>query len=273
MNSLLLLLLAHGMIAFVAGAEGSRNREVSWVNPKLPHAPGLTHHTLRSQAMGRGVGYVVWVPDNYENEADRKYPVLYFLHGMGGNESADSGGFSSQVRKAVREGRMPPCLIVFPNGGRSMYREGVEKMILNELVPLIDDRYRTIPKPGKRGIAGFSMGGAGSIWLSLRHPETFGFAGSWGGGMWRMEAELLSLVDKHADTLRQTGFSALMINGDEDRPEAFKPLSERFKEKGIPHRIIILDKTPHRLGLYYEKAGTSMTDFIGAQLSEGRKDK
>ena len=65
-------------------------RKISWVNPKLPPGPGLSHHVLESKAMGHDVGYVVWVPPDYDAKADRRYPVIYFLHGAGGNESSDS---------------------------------------------------------------------------------------------------------------------------------------------------------------------------------------
>ena len=69
-------------------------REISWVNPKLPAGPGLSHHVLASKALGHDVGYVVWLPSGYEDKADQRYPVIYFLHGAGGNESADAAGFS-----------------------------------------------------------------------------------------------------------------------------------------------------------------------------------
>ena len=59
---------------------------VTWVNPKLPAGPRLTHHLLDSKAMGRKVGYVVWTPKDFNASGVTRYPVVYFLHGMGGNE-------------------------------------------------------------------------------------------------------------------------------------------------------------------------------------------
>ena len=102
---------------------------------------------------------------------------------MGGNEAADSGGFSGLIGRGIRGGIVPPVICVFPNGGRSGYRGSVEKMIVEELIPLIDMRYPTKAEAGSRAVAGFSMGGAGAVRLSVIHPELFCAAGSWGGGM------------------------------------------------------------------------------------------
>lgn len=146
---------------------------VSWVNPKLPAGPGLKHHVLESEAMGHDVGYVVATPNDYDASGKTRYPVVYFLHGMGGNESADAGGFSGLVRGATRAGKMPPAICVFPNGGRSGYRGEVEQMIVEELIPLIDQTYPTKAEAASRVVAGFSMGGAGSARLSLMHPDLF----------------------------------------------------------------------------------------------------
>ena len=109
-------------------------RKISWVNPKLPAVPGLSHHVLHSTAMARDVGYVVWVPAGYDAKANRRYPVIHFLHGAGGNESSDSAGFSGHVAAAIKKGVLPPVICVFANGGMSGYRGTVEKMILEELI-------------------------------------------------------------------------------------------------------------------------------------------
>ena len=126
-----------------------------------PAGPGLEHHVLHSAALGWDVGYVVWKPANYDPA--RKYPVIYFLHGANGTESADAAGFSGWVAKGIEKGMLPPVLVVFPNGGMSGYRGAVEKMIVGELVPLIDRTYPTLARPESRAVVGFSMGGAIAI--------------------------------------------------------------------------------------------------------------
>ncbi len=262
------LLLSVCLLSF-APAQDDRP-PVSWVNAdKFGGDAGLSHHTLDSEALGHEVGYVVYLPDGYEADHSKRYPVVHFLHGMGGNESMDSGGFSSLLRRGIKEGWVPPLIAVFPNGGRSGYRGDVQKMIIEELIPKIDADYRTIGEARSRGLAGFSMGGAGSIWLSLNHPKLFSFAGSWGGGLWRVEEEALALAEKNAAQMKAAGFAALLINGDQDRPEAFDGLVEKFTAGGVESTVVTLEDTPHNLGLYYERAGEQMLRFIGTQLSKG----
>jgi enterochelin esterase-like enzyme len=85
---------------------------VKWVNPNIKEMPGLSHHILASKAMGHDVGYVVWTPPDYSKQVNKRYPVIYFLHGAGGNETSDAGGFSSWVAKAISDGLLPPHSIV-----------------------------------------------------------------------------------------------------------------------------------------------------------------
>lgn len=270
----------HWILAFTASLllgpsimfaqDGGRERPpVSWVNPKLPDGPGLTHHVLNSKSMGHEVGYVVWTPPGYDASSGTRYPVIYFLHGMGGTESADSAGFSGHVAQAIKNGDMPPALCVFPNGGRSGYRGDVEQMIVDELIPLIDRDYPTKATTAGRMVAGFSMGGAGAVRLSLLHPELFAGAGSWGGGMWRDADQLVAAASTAAPTLKANGFKYLLVNGEKDHPDAYKALTEKLTELQIPYEVTVIPDTPHNLGLYYERNGKQMTAFIGDRLKAG----
>jgi enterochelin esterase-like enzyme len=130
-----------------APAEQRPRREVTWVNPLSSEKEGLTHHILNSKNLGHDVGYVVWTPPSYNYYAKKRFPVIYFLHGAGGDESKDAIGFSDWVKKGIDQGVIPPVICVFPNGGMSGYRGEAEKMIVDELIPLIDQSYRTIANP------------------------------------------------------------------------------------------------------------------------------
>ncbi len=218
--------------------------------------------------MGHEVGYVVWTPPDYATSGDTRYPVIYFLHGMGGNEASDSAGFSSQIARGIRDGSVPPVICVFPNGGRSGYRGSVETMIVKELIPLIDKDYRTKADAKSRAVAGFSMGGAGAVRLSIMHPELFCAAGSWGGGMWQDADAIVAAAESGAQTLRDNAYAALLINGDRDRPDAYKLLVQKLSELKIPYEVVVLPDTPHNLGLYYERAGKKMTQFLGKHLRD-----
>lgn len=247
-------------------------RDIQWVNNDIADVAGLAHKVLDSKTLGHDVGYVVWTPPDYIASDQTRYPVVYFLHGAGGSESSDSGGFSSLVSAAIRARQFPRAICVFPNGGMSGYRDGVETMITEELIPLIDREYRTQASASGRVIAGFSMGGAGSVYLSMRHPGLFCAAGSWGGALsWQGTGEdspLLSTANKNGDELKANGFSLLTINGDMDRPEGFTPLRKVLLPLGISHKTVTLNNTQHNLGHYYERSSETLLAFLAEQLGD-----
>lgn len=252
--------------AVSAQAPARQKREISWVNPELPSGTGLSHHILASKALGHDVGYVVWTPAGYEEHQDQRYPVIYFLHGAGGNESADAGGFSSRVADAIRKQTLPPVLCVFPNGGMSGYRGEVETMLVDELIPHIDRSYRTMAQSESRAIAGFSMGGAGATRLLFTHPQLFCAAASWGGGARSGDSSLVEAATAAVETLKQRNTALLQIKGDADRPEGNQEFAEQLNRLGLTNEMIVLENTNHNLGLYYEKSADAMMQFLGRHI-------
>ena len=91
--SLPLALLFAAITASIATAQRTE-RKINWVNSEIASVKGLEHKVLASKSLKHDVGYVVWTPPNYDDSGNRRYPVLYFLHGAGGTEASDSGGFS-----------------------------------------------------------------------------------------------------------------------------------------------------------------------------------
>lgn len=157
------------------------NSDDMWVASPVPELPsGVTHHTFRSDAMKRDVGYCLYLPPGYEQDKGQRYPVIYHLHGAGGNETR--GVYSASVlNEGILAGKLPEIIMVFPNGGRfTMYQDSgdgrfmAETMMMKELIPHIDATYRTIADRKARCIEGFSMGGRGSTHLAMRHPDMFG---------------------------------------------------------------------------------------------------
>jgi len=241
-------------------------REVKWVNPDIKEMPGLTHHVLSSKALGHEVGYVVWLPEEYLKKEKKHFPVIYFLHGAGGTEASDGVGFSEKVAEAIAAKLISPVICVFPNGGMSGYRGEVEKMIVDELIPVIDNNYRTVPKAHSRLLAGFSMGGAGSVYLAIQNPRVFSAAGSMGGGLRNSNDELTQAISAAIPIWKKSKFRFFMVNGDNDRPEAFTSFSELLNKEGIVNKLVILPDTKHNLGLYYERSVIQLISFIGENL-------
>jgi enterochelin esterase-like enzyme len=246
-------------------------RKINWVNPKIAQMPGLSHHILASKTMGHDVGYVVWTPPDYSVQSTKRYPVIYFLHGAGGSEAADAGGFSGWAAKAIADGSLPPALCVFPNGGMSGYRGNVEKMIVEELITTIDRDYRTIARAGSRAVAGFSMGGSGSVYLSIMHPGLFCAAGSMGGGIRGGSEQTDEAIEKAIPVWKKNDFGFFLVNGDNDRPDAFKKFSTTLEKNGIEHEVLILPDTKHNLGLYYERSVSKLLAFLGKHLRQQEK--
>lgn len=158
-----------------------RNASIKWVNePKPSSLPtGVTHHTFFSKALKRDVGYCIYLPPGYEQSPDRRYPVIYNLHGAGGNE-LHSFTDAKVLHNGIVGHRWMPMILVLPNGGQAtFYKDSAdgklpaETLIIRELIPHIDATYRTIATRGGRAIEGFSMGGRGATRLALKYPELF----------------------------------------------------------------------------------------------------
>ncbi len=181
------------LIVFPVTTALAQRGEPSWVNP-LPDTvhERVSHHTYHSAVMDVDVGYGIYLPPGYEDPSnqDRRYPVVYFLHGGFGNEArmldpADVD-MASLIDARIQSGDVGSMIYVFPNGGApAHYDYGdslAETTFVEELIPLIDTKYRTISSRAGRGIEGFSSGGRGAARDMFRHPELFCSAVPLAGG-------------------------------------------------------------------------------------------
>ena len=142
----------------------------------------------------------VYTPAGYDNNTKEKYPVLYLLHGAGGDENAWSelGRAAQILDNLIAQGKAKPMIMVMPNGNggqqavpgeypNSMYKPSfmnertmdgaIEAAFVKDVVGYVDSHYRTIADKQHRAIAGLSMGGFHSLWISANNPETFDFVG------------------------------------------------------------------------------------------------
>jgi S-formylglutathione hydrolase FrmB len=140
----------------------------------------IAHKSLNSEALGRQENYAVELPSSYESNPQRRYPVVYFLHGQFGNENDwERYGINALFEKMETDKEIEEMIVVMPNGGSSFFinsSDGKSRygdFIINELVPLIDREYRTMPRRETRGIMGVSMGGFGALTLAMQHPDLF----------------------------------------------------------------------------------------------------
>ena len=150
---------------------------MNFVNPPAGSPPGIIHRTFYSNLVGREVGYNIYLPPGYE-ESGKRYPAAYHLHGWTGNESSDIWSLEKVYRARN-------AITVFANGTPDNgYLDGklpIESIILGELIPHIDQTYRTDPARESRMVSGFSMGGAGAFYYAVKHPELFGEVTAYAG--------------------------------------------------------------------------------------------
>ena len=141
---------------------------------------------VMSAKMGRNIKNVVVVPEQYlMGDQDRRYPVLYLLHGADGCYS-DWSKKANLEELATKHG----IIIVCPDGQDSWYFDSpidpkmqFETYVSKELVAYVDEHYRTIANSLMRAVTGLSMGGHGGLWLGFRHPDVFHSCGSMSGGV------------------------------------------------------------------------------------------
>jgi S-formylglutathione hydrolase FrmB len=141
-------------------------------------------NAMKSQILKLSVHYCVYMPPSYDSGAIKKspqrYPVLYFLHGLGDNEQTlfNSGGWTllDDLRKQHKVGEF---LIAAPEGGRTFYVNSYDGRVrygdffLQEFMPLIESKYRVAKGRANRGITGISMGGFGALRFAFSRPELF----------------------------------------------------------------------------------------------------
>jgi len=225
---------------------------------------------FQSKLINTTLPYNVILPTDYETSKTTRYPVLYLLHGLTGHYNDWIS--RTNVADYAAEYRV---IVVMPEGNDSWYTDSAtvttdkyESYILNELLPDVQQRYRTIEARYARAIAGLSMGGYGAIKFGLKTPSTFVFAASmsgafgatrlsekeigashWGnslklfgpvGGETRIANDLFEIINKLAPA-RVSSLPYFYFDcGTEDSPLIFpfnRELSALMLEKKIPHEF------------------------------------
>lgn len=143
----------------------------------------------------------VYFPPQYATQKQKRFPVLYLLHGSGGDEDSwsDSGRAVQILDNLIAEGKCEPMIVVMPNGNinlaaapgsdpdnpdmkpsanntSSMFGK-IESNFMNDVVKYVDSHYRTMDDKAHRAIAGLSLGGLHTLFISLNNPDKFDYVG------------------------------------------------------------------------------------------------
>lgn len=149
---------------------------------------------VKSAILNREVHYTIYLPnDYYKNE--RTYPVTYLLHGYGDSDNGwvQFGEINRLADAAIKSGKIPPMIIVTPDGFKSFYMNAsdgtlnYEDFFIKELIPHIEKTYHVKTEKRFRAIAGLSMGGYGSLLYAFKYPDLFAAAAPLSAAIWTNE--------------------------------------------------------------------------------------
>src|SRR4051812_36479015 len=135
---------------------------------------------IKSKYVPGQIGYCAMLPPSYDRQPGKRFPVLYFLHGLGGDQSfLASSGASSGIEEAWEDKRLGEFVIITPQGENSFYinsRDGYilyEDFFIREFVPQMERRFRLAGHRAGRAIGGISMGGYGALRFAFKYPQMF----------------------------------------------------------------------------------------------------
>ncbi|MBQ8500760.1 MAG: esterase family protein [Bacteroides sp.] len=215
---------------------------------------------VKSPSMDKEIKVVYVLPEKALQK--QSCPVLYLLHGFGDNAT----GWIKKKPELKEIADAKGIIVVCPDGAQSWYWDSpknpesrYETFVSTELVKYTDAHYPTVADRKGRAITGLSMGGHGALWLSFRHKDVFGAAGSMSGGVdirpfpqnWNMQKQLgefarnKAVWDAHTVTNQldkiENGDLALIIDCGEDDffYEVNKELHRRLAARGIAHDFIV----------------------------------
>lgn len=183
--------------------------------------------SIKSTAKGKTMKYSVWMPKDYD--ASKKYPFLYLLHGYGDDNNSwlDKGNTAAIATQYIDMGG-EDMIIIMPDGLTDFYMGAFETYMYEELMPEVESLY---PFNGKRAVAGLSMGGFGTLYYALGHPEMFEYAYSMSPAVFE---DMEGMVDVVAD---KSVFPTITIEvGEQDMTvnnATSKNLADKLIEKGL----------------------------------------
>jgi dipeptidyl aminopeptidase/acylaminoacyl peptidase len=282
---------------------------MEWVDPDRSEPEGTKYKTFRSKTIDADVSYLVYLPPDYEKDEARRYPVLYSLHASGGTPGRDARGLLARMAPAIRDGRIPPMIVVFPNGlrGATMYSDSkdgrypVESVIVKDLIPHVDATYRTVASREARALEGFSMGGFGAAHFGFKYPELFGvvaieappllgpdlkqplparawsrlFPSAMGGDLdYFRENDPFALIPKNADAIRDRMVIRLVCHIEDENWLAPRcdELHRLMMQHMIPHHFLYLSNVKtHNRGQVHATLGDAGLMFYGSAFDHLRK--
>jgi acetyl esterase/lipase len=256
----------------------------TYIDPVALDLGGTKYGLYPTPVRGAGTyaSYRVYVPPDYETDARRRYPVIYFLHGR----SVDSkrpitSGYVARIDAAIRSGVMPPTVVVLVQGLNTGWyvdsedgQHPIESVIVNDLIRHVDATYRTIAAREARAIEGHSMGGFGALHIGLKYPDLFSSVtgnspamienvpdGMGSQAYWDREWPA-TVARANLETVRRQRLRVII--GDQDSLFAgAKRFSEALTALNVPHEFIPVPESPHNHDQLLQYEAFDTMEFYG----------
>jgi len=267
--------------------------KTSWNNPPKRADRAIQHGTFPRPSPKTEVGYNICLPPQYGENNEKRFPVIYYLHGYEGHESSYLE-YAPYWKAAVS--RFGPVILVFVNGGETSFfcdspdRSVPGETVVKELVSHIDQKFRTMTNTSGRSLHGYSMGGFGALQLAFKHPGMFGSVVAYGATIpdatqfkkhlgkvfSRMfandpkrfaESDPFALVERRADQIRDRVAISLVIGSKDDFLPRYRALREKLQQLKIPHAYEEVRGAGHDKDDLYEPAALRGFEFSAKHFS------
>ncbi len=275
----------------------SLRAKTSWNNPPRRPGPDIQHATFRSQALKTDVGFNICLPPGYATQSKHHYPVIYYLHGYEGNESSYLD-YAKHWRDACQ--RFGPSILVFVNGGETSFfcdsPDGSmpgETLVVKELIPHIDEKFRTIARAGGRSMHGYSMGGFGALKLAFKYPDLFGsvvaygatlgdaasfkkhlpkvYAQMFGGDAKRFaENDPFTLAERNTAVIRGQVAIKLIVGTKDEFLDRKRALHQKLEQLTVSHEYEEIRGAGHDKDDLYEPAARRAFEFSVKHFEQKR---
>jgi len=210
----------------------------------------------------------VYTPPGYNNDINKKYPVLYLQHGGGEDETgwSNQGHANLIMDNLIAEGKSVPFIIVMDNGTWARPRpprnrnqqgerprqwppqgwaDGFMNTLLKDIIPMIDENYRTINDSDHRAMAGLSMGGMQTRVITLANPDVFSYVGMFSGGSISPEDVENSPGFKEKNKLLFISYGSRELENGKGFGGDPKANTEALKKAGMKTRFYVSPETAH----------------------------
>jgi S-formylglutathione hydrolase FrmB len=152
----------------------------------LPGGSTVEFKSYDSKCLGGTERYSIFLPPSFVKDPQRRYPVIYFLHGLNNDETSWTvdryGNIQNKLEEMIVSGKIPELIMVHPRGDSSFYcnyldgSKRYEDLVTQELIPYMEANYRAAPGRKNRAIAGTSMGGYGALKIAMKYPDLYAAA-------------------------------------------------------------------------------------------------